>query len=52
MNTFHAQPRKHENAINPSSKLTEQEKWINQMCQAASINFFPLPNPHEKYALL
>lgn len=32
MNTFHAKPRKHENAINPSSELTEQGKWwINQM---------------------
>lgn len=32
MNTFHAKPRKHENAINPSSELKEQEKWwINQM---------------------
>lgn len=44
MNAFHAKPRKHENAINPSSKWTEQEKWwINQMCQAASINNFPPP---------
>ncbi len=42
MNTFHAQPRKHENAINPSSKLTEQEKWrINNYAKRQAYIIFP-----------